>query len=131
MEKIYYDGSKAISYNALFNFIIGGRSIGKTYYFKRQVIRDFIKKKKQFIYLRRYKTEFKGDDGNKIESFFDDVKWEFENHNFCVKAGKFYIDGEIAGFYMPLSTSSIFKSVPFPNVATILFDEFIIDKRRI
>lgn len=71
--KKYYDGSKAISYNALFSFCIGGRSIGKTYYFKKYAIKDFLKKKKQFIYLRRYKEELQ----KTISTFFNDVKQEF------------------------------------------------------
>lgn len=122
--KNYYDGGNAISYNALFSFIIGGRSIGKTYYYKRKAIRDFIKKKKQFIYLRRYKEELQ----KTIGSFFNDVKNEFPEHTFSIKSNKFYIDGEIAGFYFPLSTSHILKSMSFPDVQTIIFDEFIIDK---
>lgn len=71
--KKFYDGGNAISYNALFSFIIGGRSIGKTYYYKRKAIKDFLKKKKQFIYLRRYKEELQ----KTISSFFNDVKNEF------------------------------------------------------
>ena len=71
--KTYYDGSTAISYNSLFTFCIGGRSIGKTYYFKRMAIKNFINKKKQFIYLRRYKEELQ----KTISSFFNDVKQEF------------------------------------------------------
>lgn len=125
--KKYYDGGQAISYNALFTFCIGGRSIGKTYYFKKKAIRDFIKKKKQFIYLRRYKEELQ----KTIGTFFNDVKQEFPDHTFTIKSNRFYIDGEIAGFYFPLSTSHILKSMSFPDVYTIIYDEFIIDKRYI
>lgn len=121
---IYYDGSKTISYNALFSFIIGGRSIGKTYYFKKKVISDFINKGKQFVYLRRYKEELK----KTIKSFFNDVKKEFPNHSFKIKGNDFLIDDEVAGYYFPLSTSQILKSSSFPDVYTIIYDEFIIDK---
>lgn len=126
MDKIveHYDGGQAISYNALFSFIIGGRSIGKTYYFKRKCVKDFINKKRQFIYLRRYKEELQ----KTIKTFFNDIAWEFPGHSFDIKSNKFYIDGEVAGYYFPLSTSHILKSMSFPDVFTIIFDEFIIDK---
>lgn len=97
---------------------------GKTYFFKKYCIKDFIKKKKQFIYVRRYKEELQ----KTISSFFDDVKKDFPNHQFAIKGNKFFIDGEIAGFYFALSTANILKSMSFPNVYTILFDEFIIEK---
>lgn len=122
--KTYYDGTKTISYNSLFNFIIGGRSIGKTFFFKKYCINNFIKKKKQFIYVRRYKEELQ----KTISSFFDDVKKFFPNNTFSIKGNKFYIDGEIAGFYFALSTANILKSMSFPNVYNIIFDEFIIEK---
>lgn len=124
MSKTYYNGNLAISHNALFTFTIGGRSIGKTYFYKKKCIIDFIKKKKQFIYLRRYKEELQ----KTIKTFFNDVKKEFPNHSFKIISNKFYIDDEVAGYYFPLSTSHILKSMSFPDVETIIFDEFIIDK---
>lgn len=69
-----------------------GRSIGKTYFFKRQCIKDFLKKKKQFIYVRRYKEELQ----KTINSFFDDVRKEFPDNKFAIRGNKFYIDGEVA-----------------------------------
>ena len=122
--KKYYNGGQAISYNALFTFVIGGRSIGKTYYYKKKAIQYFLKKKKQFIYLRRYKEELQ----KTIKTFFNDVQNEFPGHSFTIKSNMFLIDGEIAGFYFPLSTAHILKSMSFPNVDKIIFDEFIIDK---
>ena len=44
---MWYDISKTLSYNALFNFVIGARGVGKTYAFKRWAIKDFLKNKKQ------------------------------------------------------------------------------------
>ena len=120
---MYYSRNDLLSYNALFNFVVGERGTGKTYQFKDWAISDFIKNKNQFVYVRRYKTEFKD-----IGNFFDDMIKKYPEHEFSVAHGKFYIDKEIAGFYIPLSTSITKKSVAYPNVNKIGFDEFILEK---
>lgn len=120
---MYYDGFRTLTYNCLFNFIVGNRGGGKTYWFKKWAIKDFIKNGNQFVYVRRYKQELK-----KISKFFDDIAHEFPNHKFDVKGMTFYIDNKLAGTAMPLSTSKIEKSTPFPKVNKIGFDEFILDK---
>jgi hypothetical protein len=120
---MWYDGNKTLTHNCLFNFVLSNRGFGKTYWFKKWAIKDFIKNGNQFIYLRRYKQELK-----KISKFFDDIRQEFPDHKLEVKGMNFLIDGQIAGGAHPLSTAVINKSVPFPKVDKIGFDEFIIDK---
>ena len=66
---MYYNVDSALSYNALFTMIMGGRGIGKTYSAKKRAIKNFLTKGEQFIYLRRYKTELK----KSVPSFFADV----------------------------------------------------------
>ncbi len=123
---MYYSRNDLLSYNALFNFVVGSRGTGKTYSFKDWSINDFLKNGNQFVYVRRYKTEFKD-----IGNFFDDIMKKYPEHEFKVGKGKFIIDGEIAGFYIPLSTSITKKSVAYPNVNKIGFDEFILEKSTI
>lgn len=122
---MYFDFNKMLTYDTLYNFIVGSRGNGKTYGFKEYAIKDFIKNKNQFIYLRRFDTEF---DRGKKEKFFDDIKGKFPNHEFKVKGYVAYIDNEPCGQFMVLSTAKLQKSVPFPNVNKIGFDEFILDK---
>ena len=126
--EIYWDISVPLSYNALFNFIIGNRGGGKSYGVKKHVITRFLKRREEWVYLRRYKTEFVDDGDNSLATFFDDIRDEFPEHELIVKGKKFYIDGECAGYAVPLSTAKTKKSVPRPKVQTIFFDEFIIDK---
>lgn len=121
---MFYDISRVLTYNAYFNFLIGERGVGKTFSAKKFVVNKFLKKKEQFIYLRRYKTEI--DKAKK--TFFHDLVFLFPKHSFDIKGDTFLIDGEIAGFAIPLSTANILKSVCYNNVSTIIFDEFIIDK---
>ena len=120
---MWYDIRKTLSYNCLFNFIIGNRGGGKTYGFKHYAIRDFLRSGNEFVYVRRYKEELKD-----IKNFFDDVSKEFPNHTFAVKGSNFFIDDKKAGYAIVLSTAKIKKSVSYPNVNKICFDEFILDK---
>lgn len=124
---MWYDSSQILSKNCLFNFIIGGRGIGKTTHFQKRAVKRFLDTGEQFIYLRRYKTELKG---NKLQRFFDtliDIN-AFPDTKLSVKGNTFLVNDKVAGYAIPLSTSAIVKSDSFPNVGCILFDEFLIDK---
>lgn len=125
-EKIYYDINKLLSHNKLLNISIGARGLGKSYAAKRLAINNFLKHKKQFIYVRRYKNEF-----DNIKNYFSDIEDRYPDHQFDVGSGCFYIDGEVAGYYIALSTSQKQKSSSFPEVSLIIFDEFIVDKGRV
>lgn len=122
-KSLYYNPNKLLSYNRILNFVIGARGIGKSYGFKKYVIKRFLKHKKQFIYLRRYKTELK-----KVKNFFNDVAQEFPNCEFKVKGYELFINGKLAGYAIPLSAWQNEKSNAYPDVETILFDEFIREK---
>lgn len=120
---MYWNLDKVLSYNCLFNFILGARGVGKTYGLKKYVIKQFLKKEKQFIYVRRFKEEIKAV-GDK---FFSDIYSEFPEHSLEFDKSQFLIDKKVAGYTIPLTTASIRKSVPYPNVSYIIFDEFIIE----
>lgn len=141
---MYYDYQKILSYGGYISFIVGGRGFGKSYGAKKVCIDDYLKNKNQFVYLRRYKTEL----DTAVPEFFSDLisNDEYPNHVFTVKKSKkvstFYVqsksidengkeilsDPEIMGYAIPLSTSHVLKSTPFPNVRTIVFDEFLLTK---
>lgn len=120
----YYDVNRTLSKQRLFNFVLGGRGMGKTYSAKKRVIDTFLKRKKQFVYIRRFDTDLKP---SMIQNFFSDIEDIYPDHDFRVGNGVFKIDGDIAGWYIPLSTASRLKSIPFPNVWLIVFDEFIVE----
>lgn len=125
MENIYFDYDKVISYNALLNFLIGSRGVGKTYGITKFVVNQFIKKGHEFFYIRRFKTEIK----KSVPKFFDALKetGEFEDHNLSIKGNNFYCDNMICGYSYNLSTFQNLKSSNFPKVRYIIFDEFIIE----
>ena len=131
---IYFTLQKILSYNALLNFIIGERGVGKSYDAKKFVAKRFINKNKQFVYLRRYKTELqKAMKNNKFwEQILNvkdpEMKELMKKHTFSNEKDTMYIDGKLCGYAIPLSVANILKSSTFDNVDTIIFDEFIIDK---
>lgn len=130
----YYSFKYILSFNAVFNFILGARGLGKTYGAKYRVIKKSLNSKKQFIYMRRYKTDLAS-----RTTFFADIEHEFPDWDFRV-------NGELAqashvttresdkrpwktiGFFIALSTAHGRKSVSYHNVTDIIYDEFIIEK---
>lgn len=123
---IYYDVSGLLSQRCIFNFVIGNRGGGKTYGGKKLVINRFKRKKQQFVWVRRYQTEI-----DTLSDFWADIRGAFPKDELTQKGQSLYINGDLAGYLIALSTSMQLKSVAFPMVSTIIFDEFIIDKGRI
>ena len=131
---IWWDPDRTASYNCLFNFIIGMRGAGKTYGSLKRNVSKFLKSPKskrwQFMYVRRMKTELKELTTAQHGRLFDAVRVEFPDHELKASGNVLTCDGEVMGYGMPLSTSTILKSQAFPLVREIIFDEFIIDNTR-
>lgn len=104
---MFYDYSKILSYNALLNFLIGERGVGKTYGAVKFVTKQFIKKGEQFAYIRRYKSDLK----KGVKTFFTSVinNQEFKNHDLVSKSEEFVIDGSTARLCYDFKYSSRFK----------------------
>lgn len=129
----YYNYTKLYSYNGTYNFLVGGRGLGKTYGAVKKGIRDYIKSGHEFVYLRRYKSELAA----AKTSFFIAVQPEFKDYDFRVQGNK----GQIAHrstrgdkrewrdmcYFVSLSTAQSQKSVNYTNVRTIIYDEFILE----
>lgn len=122
---MWYDYSKVISYNSLLNILIGERGVGKTYGASKFVVKEFIKKGHEFVYLRRYKTEL----AKSLPKFFKALidNEEFKDHELTTKGNTFLIDDKVAGYGMTLTTAQQQKSANFPKVKYIIFDEFLIE----
>lgn len=132
VELDYYSFNKVLSYNGVYNFVLGARGLGKTYGAKEKVIKNAIHRGEQFIYLRRYKTEL----ANR-STFFDDIAHVFPDYGFRVMGSEAQMTREpyeekpkweTVGYFIALSNAQARKSVAFPRVTYILFDEFIIEK---
>jgi hypothetical protein len=137
----YYQYGPLLSRNAVYNFLAGARGLGKTFGAKNQVITRALKTigrpdgPDQFIYLRRYEDEMK----KSRDTFFDDIAWKFPEWDFRVFGNTFQLapvstrgakkrEWTIIGHAAILSKSQQLKSVAYPRVKWIIFDEFIIEK---
>lgn len=121
----WYDINNTLTYNCLFNFIIGSRGCGKTYAAKKRAIKQFKDKGYQFVYLRRYKEEL----DETAESYFNDiiVNNEFPDTKIEYKNGCYFVNGCLAGYAMALTKAKDYKSISYPLVYLIIFDEFLIE----
>lgn len=122
----WYDPNKTLTHNALFNIIIGSRSVGKSYGIKKRVIKTFKETGKQFVYLRRFDSEL---DESK-ETYFDDIVYnrEFPDDEIKFEQDCYLVNGMVAGYAMALTKAKDYKSSSFPMVWLIIYEEFIIEE---
>lgn len=109
----------------LVNFVVGARGCGKTFAFKEDAVKNFLKDGSQFVYMRRYEKELL--DSKARELFFPlDLRRKYAEHELIYRNGYYMIDGKPAGFPFALSTSGEMKSIEYDLVKLVCFDEFII-----
>lgn len=132
----FWNLRKTLTYNRLINVIVGNRGGGKTFGGKEWAIDNFINKKEQFGYIRRYRDDLK----EPMQQFFNDIAYKYPDYEFKVENYKFYIrlkpadektkwtKEDIAGYGFVLSTASNKKSISYPEITTLIFDEFLLDK---
>ncbi|UTO27930.1 phage DNA encapsidation protein [Bartonella harrusi] len=152
---MFYDLSKALSYNALWNFLDSNRRLGKTFSTLKFVCNAYKKRNEEFIYVRRTKAEI----GRIADGLFSSLKnegilrpFEFRCKGDCiiynpethlnnlerVKWSKSYKKtpvtkpkhDKICGYLIPLSLVHQYKQNAFPNVKTIIFEEYICENNR-
>lgn len=120
-NKKYLDISKIKSYNAFMSIIMGGRGAGKTTQFIIQALMDNKKYGHEFVYVRRYKTET-ALQYNMLDDYLDNVKFIGDKNN----GGVWKIKNHKIGYLIPLSAQSKYKSIKYPKVKTIIYDEGIL-----
>lgn len=135
-RSIFWDIGRTLTHNMLINVIVGNRGGGKSYGAKKRAIDNFIKRKEQFGYIRRYKDDLK----KPMEQFFKDILWEYPDYEFKVDSERFYIrlkpadekekwtEKDVAGYGFQLSTAANKKSIAYPDITTLIFDEFLLEK---
>lgn len=128
----YYDPYRTITKNRVLNFILGARSIGKTYGFKKFLLSQAIKGKGQFMYLRRTQEQVKT-----VTNFFGEVinEPEFDGYVFKQQSNRLYAAKEVdidnvvewkeIGIMQALSVGNKVRSIEYPGYKYLLFDEFL------
>lgn len=120
----YYNIAPLLSHNAYISICFSGRGQGKSFQAKKKIINNFLKKGEQTVYCRRNKSELE----LVKDTFFNDIKDHYPDHEFTVEGFEGYIDGELAIYFIPLSVSSSLKSASFHGVTLFIFDEYVITK---
>lgn len=141
----FYNLQKINRKNATYNIIFGERSNGKTYALLKKGLQDYCKDGSQMAYVRRWKEDITGRRASRLFSGLNDndevskaSKGKFKGVHYW--AGKFYLcnyddsgkaiysDSDVLAFTFALSDSEHDKSTSFPDIKTIVFDEFLTNK---
>ncbi len=128
-SKIFYNPTETLSYNYKVNMVCSMRGPGKTFGTLVMLINRFKRYGEQFIYLRRTHEEIK----ECKDKLFDDIiaKKVFPEDELKCEGKTLYCNGKILGGVQSLSKAYQVKSVAWPDVKWILFDEFIIEDTKI
>lgn len=124
-NSMWYSPYRLLSYNAFINMCLSGRGMGKTYSCKKFIVKRFKKTGKQTVYLRRTKTEL----DKATKNFWGKLvkNNEFPEDELTVSGDTGFVNGEPVVHFVALSTASTNRSVEYPDVDLILFDEYIIE----
>lgn len=138
----YYTLDRIKKLNCQYNLIFGKRSNGKTYATLLEGIENYVKHKKQMAYIRRYREDFVGKRGQTLFnslvssgaiSRLTDGKWTdvkyMSSQWFLAKKSqkddKMICDSTPFCYGFSLGQMEHDKSTSYPDVTTVVFDEFI------
>lgn len=129
---MFYNPKTTLSHNCFFNLVVSNRGSGKSYSTLLLAVQNYLKKGQEFVYIRRTQIEL----DNAKNSLFKALEFnnEIKTNEFITIGNNIYhripIDNtkeelNIAGYIIALSKTRQFKSVAYPKVHLIIFDEFI------
>lgn len=123
-----------MSYDAPVTMVITARGLGKSYGIRKQCIKDYLKKRKRFVEVTRFKEEMIALERN----YFDRVSQEFPRYDFKVEKDCAYIaikmpdpknqNWELLGYFISMTAFQMIKKMTFNHVKRIILDECIIDR---
>lgn len=140
MAKKFYSLKNILSKDATYNVIFGERSNGKSYSVLKHAIVNFAKTGEQLAIVRRWREDFTGKRGavmfdaleanNEImkatNGEWSGVRYYASKWYFCRYDDEKRIDCETPFAYgFAISSMEHDKSTSYPNITTILFDEFL------
>lgn len=125
-----------------YNIIIGERSNGKTYGALLKILKKFVDKGEKGAYIRRYKEDYRGKRGDALfeslekdgvvkeltNGVYDGIKYQSGRwylSKFDEKSQKKLIGDDPFCYGFAISDMEHDKSTSYPDVTTIVFDEFL------
>lgn len=138
----FYSLDRILKEKAVYSMVFGERSNGKTYAVLKYAVADYVKTGGTFAYIRRWKEDVTGSRASSVFSALNangEIKKLTNGEYDCIvyNASKFYLatynedgkaiynDSDLFGYTFALSDSEHNKSISYPDVRTILFDEFL------
>lgn len=132
----WYRLDDVLKHDAQYYIIYGERSNGKSYAVDEYMLKDFFLNGNEFIIMKRYEEDMKG---KYMERIFPGelLEWIERDYNkkikfyrgvwYCYEADEeFKVNkGTIMGYALSLANVNRTKATNYPNVATILFEEFM------
>lgn len=138
----FYSLKNILAKNAQYNVIVGERSNGKTYAVEKYGIEQYFKTGKTMAIIRRWKEDFRGKRGQhmfdalitngEVEKIskgqfttitYYNGQWFMANKD--EKTDTYVKDAQPFCYGFALSDVEHDKSISYPTVTTILFDEFL------
>ena len=137
----FYSLEKIDELHCQYNLIFGKRSNGKTYSLLKKGIENYVNQGKQMAYLRRYREDFVGKRGDVLfnglvsngerakltEGKWTGVKYQASRWYLSVEAekGRIVTDSTPFCYGFSLAQMEHDKSTSYPDITTVVFDEFI------
>lgn len=140
-EQNFYSLDRIKKQNAVYNIIIGERSNGKTYAVLKEGVKQFVNNGGQLAIVRRWQEDIKG---RRAQGIFRSLieNGEIEHLTNGKYEGVYYYNGafylchyengraiynenDCLGYPFALSDMEKNKSISFPKITTIMFDEFL------
>lgn len=132
----HYWGEEAAQSGAQYIIELGGRSIGKSYFWRTMMLTDWFLNGSRIAYIRRY-----GEDVSpaKVAQYFAGVDWDKltggKFDGIVCKSGQIMavkrdekrkvIDSAIVGYYFAIALDEHYKSSDYQNIVWAVFEEFI------
>lgn len=142
VQKKYYDIHPILNLDCRYNMIFGERSNGKTYAALKFCMQEYFAHGSQFAYVRRWKEDFRGKRGDQLFAALEsnheiESASNGEYHNIKYYAGRWFpanydedlgklvYSDEPLAFGFSLNDMEHDKSVSYPHIDYVIFDEFM------
>lgn len=119
----YWNLSYILTFNRNFNFINSKRGTGKTYTLMKWLIKEYLKKNKQCIYITRTQDEL--EDIGLCDPFRKVLENEYPMINFTQVGNDLYLDGQLFCYGVAITQAQKIKKMSYPNVYYIMYDEYM------